>query len=179
MCGGAGLDAHQAWLGSFPRHSLLRSVPDGSTLQIARRTPEWYRRGDRYVAKPDGHENQADDTTQPNICGFSQSLEWPTTSTNARGPMPWPAAMNDRICHQQNSCERTQSRWDAWPFHASCYPSRVAAAPTYHDGGSVAKWSSMAISPRPITSMCNAAIIILVMEPISNAVRSSRPETDK
>jgi len=39
MCGGAGLDAHQAWLGSFPRHSLLRSVPDGSTLQITRRTP--------------------------------------------------------------------------------------------------------------------------------------------
>src|SRR5215510_16078874 len=31
---------------------------------------------------------------QPNTCEGSQSLEWPTTSTSARGPKPWPAAMN-------------------------------------------------------------------------------------
>src|SRR5258708_20937616 len=37
-------------------------------------------------------------------------------------------------------------------------------------GSSVAKGSSMAISPRPMISASNAGVIVLVMEPISNAV---------
>ena len=45
-------------------------------------------------------------------------------------------------------------------------------------GSSFAKGSSMAISPRPIISASNAAVIVLVMEPISNAVRSSIERSD-
>jgi hypothetical protein len=36
----------------------------------------------------------------------------------------------------------------------------------------------MVISPRPITSASNAAAIVLVMEPISSAVRSSIERSD-
>lgn len=46
------------------------------------------------------------------------------------------------------------------------------------DGSSFAKGSSMVISPRPIISASNAAVIVLVMEPISNAARSSSERPD-
>src|SRR5215510_11234762 len=70
---------------------------------------------------------------QPNTCKCSQALGSPMTSRSARGPKPWPAAMNaieyvtSKIVASQNAI-----MVECFTFRYRVSPSRVAAAPTYH-----------------------------------------------